>query len=533
MKLWHEQACEPLERRDLLAADLTCAIDSPSSGRVLERGVQYGGTLTVNNLGDTLGSDARVKVQIYLTQDTTFNAATASALTGASATFIGALYSGDSQSDSFAFTLPTSLAGGTWRMFAWADPEQLAPESNRGNNISQGVTFTLAGEGTGGGTEPDPVVDLTSSVTLLNAALVTNSPIRLNVTVTNLGTDPIPAPGTFAQVFRTRSTIADPTVDQQVGDSVSFYSLGANASASAEVSFTFSEADSTGSWRFYAIVDGSNQTVETNNANNTSTLVSGQFNFGVRDLAGTLVSTTMPSQLVQGQKLSKSPTLRYTYRNAGDYSMARSSSMSVQAYLRPISAVDTSMDIAVSSARSESVSNMAAGVSRTRDLSLKVPTTVVAGTYRLVVMLDQTMRIAELNENNNLLELGTFITVQTPTFDPALSAVTLAYPSTIKAGKAGKVSLELSNTGNTSYKNQISIQFFFLDGTGSEVSTITQTRKVEIRTDKVLKLSNLSVKAPTVAGTYTMGVRVLLPDGVAETNVFNNSADLGQVIVTA
>ena len=56
---------------------------------------------------------------------------------------------------------------------------------------------------------------------------------------------------------------------------------------------------------------------------------------------------------------------------------------------------------------------------------------------------------------------------------------------------------------------------------------------MEIRTDKVLKLSNLSVKAPTVAGTYTMGVRVLLPDGVAETNVFNNSADLGQVIVTA
>jgi len=533
MNLWHEQACEHLERRDMLAADLTCSIGSPSNGAALERGVQYGGTLTVNNLGDSLGSDARVKVQIYLTQEATFNGTTAVALPGASATFIGAIYAGDSQSDSFVYTLPNSLAGGTWRMFAWADPQRLVPESNRGNNISQGVTFTLSGAGSGGGTTTDPVVDLTSAVTVLNSALVINTPVRLNVTVTNRGTDAVPSTGTFAQVFRTRSTVADPTVDQQVGDSVSILTLGAKASASAEVSFTLSEADSTGSWRFYAIVDGSNQTVETNETNNTSALVSGQFNFGVRDLAGTLVSTTMPAQLVQGQKLAKSPTIRYTYRNAGDYALARGSSMSVQASLRPIGAVDASTDIAVSSAKNESVSNMAAGVARTRDLSLKVPTTIAAGTYRLVVMLDQTMKIAELNESNNLLELGTFITVQGPTFDPALNAVTLAYPGTIQAGKLGKVSLELSNLGNTSYKNQVSIQFFFLDSQGSEVSTITQTRKVEIRTDKVLKLSNLSVKAPTAIGTYTMGVRVVLPEGVAETNVFNNSADLGQVVVSA
>jgi hypothetical protein len=533
MKLWHEHACEQLERRDLLAADLTAAIGSPLSGGALERGVQYGGTLTVNNLGDSLGSDARVRVQIYLTQEESFNAATAAALTGASATFIGALYSGDSQSDSFAFTLPTTLAGGTWRMFAWADPERLVPESNRGNNISQAVTFTLSGEGTGGGTEPEPEVDLTASVSLLNSALVINTPIRLAVTVTNGGTDAVPSAGTFALVYRTRSTVADPANDQQVGDAVSILTLGANASATAEVSFTLSEADSNGSWRFYAVVDGSNQTVETNDTNNTSALVSGQFNFGVRDLAGQIISTTMPAQLVEGQKLSKSPVIRYTYRNAGDYALARGSSMSVRVFLRPISAIDSSLDIAVSSAKSESVSNMAAGVSRTRSLSLKVPTTVATGTYRLVLMLDQTMRIAELNEANNLLELGTFVTVAPRTFDPSLSAVTGAYPTTIKAGKAGKVSLQLSNLGNTNYKNTVLIQFFFLDAQGSEVSTITQSRKVDIRTDRVLKLSNLSVKAPTVPGTYTMGVRVLLPDGVVETNVFNNAADLGPVVVTA
>jgi hypothetical protein len=152
-----------------------------------------------------------------------------------------------------------------------------------------------------------------------------------------------------------------------VGEPISILqSIPKDGSVTREVSFTMSESESTGQWRFYSVTDISNQTAETNEGNNVSTLVSGQFNFSTKDISGTFAATTIPSQFVQGQKFSKSPTITYTYRNASDFALGRSTSMTVRAFLRPAGSTDAASNIALTSARSESLSNMAPGAERTR-----------------------------------------------------------------------------------------------------------------------------------------------------------------------
>jgi hypothetical protein len=526
----NDMAIEALERRDMLVGDLTVSL--ASVGSTLARGAEYGATVTVSNRGDDLGSETRAMVQLYLTRDTTFRLATAGALPGASTTFLGSFAAGSSQSDMIAFTLPETMPGGTWRLFAWVDPSQAVPDRNRTNNVSGGVSFTVTGPGGEPIPEP-PKVDLRSSVAMLSPSLVINEPIRMRVSVQNTGPEAVAAGGTFAQIYRTRNATPNPATDQAAGDPVIIASLGAGATVSQDVSLTLPEADSSGVWRFYAVVDGSNQTVELNEDNNVSTTVTGVYNLGVRDIAGAFVSTTLPTEFTIGQKFSRSPSVKFSYRNGGDFRLSGSVSMAVRVALRPISAIDASTDVLLASPRNESVSGLAAGASRTRDMSLKVPTTIAAGSYRLIVSLDDTNAIFEVNEANNLLEAPTLFTVRPQTFDPAITSSTTTFPAAIKAGASGRVSLVLSNLGNTSFKGRVTLQFYFLDAEGNETFATSVSRSVEIRTDRVLRWDRISVRTPPAPGAYTMGVRLALPEGVADLSPFNNIRDLGAVNVVA
>jgi cytidylate kinase len=56
---------------------------------------------------------------------------------------------------------------------------------------------------------------------------------------------------------------------------------------------------------------------------------------------------------------------------------------------------------------------------------------------------------------------------------------------------------------------------------------------VEIRTDRVLRWDRISVRTPPAPGAYSMGVRLVLPEGVADLSPFNNIRDLGAVNVVA
>ncbi len=534
MRHEYESPLELLESRSMLSADLICSIGSPGAGASVSPGVQYSGNVTITNQGTSLSPSSQVGVQIYYSTASSFNASTALPLQGATALFAGGLLAGSSNTDSFVFSLPASVAAGTYYLFAWVDRDQAVPDSNRANNISTGVSVT-AGSGGGGGGGTTGLVDLRTTVELLTPTFVINQPVRLKVSLINDGPDAIAAPGTYAQLYRTRGTMASPSTDEPVGDLISAYTMDAHEVKQQEFTFTFSEAESTGTWRFYAVADGGRETAETNETNNNSTLVRGLFNLGVRDLAGSTTSTTLPGTFVRGQKISGTPSVKFTYRNASDYAFGSGTSMSTRAFLRPISSPDGSADIAVSDAKTESISKMAAGASKNSELKLKIPTTLAVGSYKLIVQIDDKKKIAELDETNNTLEFPGFITVQAPTYDPAIVSGTSNFTGPIKAGKSASASLVLNNLGNSTYSGQITVRFSFFNSDGVEVAApgAVITKKVDIKTDKTLKLDRLTIKPPLLAGTYTVNVSIILPDSVTQLTPGNDVIDLGQVTVTS
>ena len=297
------------------------------------------------------------------------------------------------------------------------------------------------------------------------------------------------------------------------------------------VSFTLPEAQSNGAYRFYAVVDGSNQTPETNETNNTSALVLGQFNYVVRDVAGQFLSTTLPTQWVERAKATGTPNVKFNFRNASDFVMSAGSTITIRGYLRSVSATSGAQDIFVTDSRSENLAGLAAQASRSRELKIRVPTTLPVGDYRLVVKLDTANRLDEINEDNNTLESGQIFSVVARTFDPALVAVTTRYPETIKPNKKASVSLQLSNLGNTRYQGNATFEFYFVNSLGTEVATTLITRRVDLRTDRQNRVSGLSIAPPPMAGGYAMGVRLILPPSIFDQSTLNNTLDLGGVTV--
>jgi hypothetical protein len=524
--------CDPLEQRAMLAADLTTNISSPTGG-TFSRGAQYAGVVMIANQGDTLPSDARVNVQIYLSSSSTYNGTTAQPLSGATALFIGIMFSGQFKEDNFVFTIPNGTADGRYYLFARVDPSNTIGESNEANNISGGASIIVNNSGGGGGEVPDdPEIDLRASVTLLTPTLIVNSPITVRVNISNAGTDALALPGTFAQLFMTRSTAANPSADTPVGDSLLNIALTPSQVESREVTFTLPESQSTGVVRFYAVVDQSNQTVETNENNNVSNLVQGQFNLTVRDITGSAISNNLPTQVVEGAKVSGSPIVTYSIRNSSDFAMASGTSIGVRGFLRPVFSGDASLDIAASDQRTESLSRLAAQATRERTLRAKVPANLAAGEYRYVIVLDNTNRVAEINENNNTIDTGVIISIVPKTYDPAVTAVNTQLPEVIQAGRKSNVTITLNNLGNSQYKGNGTFIFSIFDASGVEVSSQSITKRVDLRPGRNVRVSGLGVTAPTALGVYRVTVRLALPDAVSEVSLFNNQLDLRPITVS-
>jgi len=525
------QGCESLEARAMLAGDLTTAINSPGSGFDVQAGVQYAGVVSVTNSGTALDSNSRTRVALYLSQSEIYTAGVAQLLAGSSVTFFGTIFAGATQQDTVVYSIPTGTAAGTYYIFAVVDAERVVPESNELNNVSSGVRVRVGGGGGGGGGGQIPVVDLRTSVALVNIALIVNQPINLNVTIINVGPDALPLPGTFARVYMTKGTAPNPAIDTPVGEDLLNISILKDQLLVLPVSFTLPEAQSNGAFRFYAVVDGSNQTPETNETNNTSALVLGQFNYVVRDVAGQFLSTTLPTQWVERAKATGTPNVKFNFRNASDFVMGAGSTITIRGYLRSVSATSDAQDIFVTDSRSENLAGLAAQASRSRELKIRVPTTLPVGDYRLVVKLDTANRLDEINEDNNTLESGQIFSVVARTFDPALVAVTTRYPETIKPNKKASVSLQLSNLGNTRYQGNATFEFYFVNSLGTEVATTLITRRVDLRTDRQTRVSGLSIAPPPMAGGYAMGVRLILPPSIFDQSTLNNTLDLGGVTV--
>ena len=516
---------EGLESRQMLAVDLTAALQFPST-EALIAGASYQAAVTVTNSGDTIPSSQPI-VHLFASPGAAYNSSTAVFLAAGRLTTQPRW--GNTERVEIPFTLPQSIADGAFVLVAMVDPQRQIVETDEGNNFSAPVPVQVTG-GTGGG-GGDQTIDLTAAVSLPVTQIVPNTPVVVRVSVTNEGTGPLGGGGTFVQLFLARSGTPSPSTDLQLGLRT-IPTLAPGASDAADMEFTLTPEQAVGTLRFYAVADLTNQTVEVDETNNVSNIATGVGIGGVSDLAGVFISESLPSQVVEGAKSPSRSSIKFSVRNAGDYPLSKGVSVVTRAYLRPSLDASGDSDIAVSSAKKVSVSRLAAQAARNIEIKIKTPKSLAAGDYWLIVKIDDTDLLPEFSEGNNMIDPGSMFSVVPATVDPALSAGTFSPTPSVRAGKTVSAKLSMSNLGNSIFKSRVTIQLVLLDASGAEVAVSSTSKSVRATPGRDTRLGSFRIKPPA-PGEYTLVARLILPEGVTDIGPTNNTWNLGALSVTA
>jgi len=365
------------------------------------------------------------------------------------------------------------------------------------------------------------------------AALVPNVENRITITASNTGEGPVLV-GANIDLYLQRGTVPNPASDLLLNSSP-IGLLTVNESSTQSLGFTVPPELGIGQVRFYAIADRETQVVELNENNNRSSTVVGFFPTSQIDIAGAFVSATIGGGglFVEGQKNNASSSVKFTIANLSNQTIASGTNANIRAYLRPVTAGGSDgSDIAVSDIKRESLSGMKVNTSRSRDIKVKVPATVAAGDYRLIVKLDDAAAIFETNETNNLIDTGRVIRIAAPTIDLAASASTFTTITSQRTGTTAKVAFTIANLGNTAFKANATIQFFLRDADGNQIGELAPfTKKLSLNPGKTQKATGLTIAVPAQPGIYTIVVQVSTPPEIIDAAFENNMLTIGTVTV--
>ena len=98
-----------------------------------------------------------------------------------------------------------------------------------------------------------------------------------------------------------------------------------------------------------------------------------------------------------------------------------------------------------------------------------------------------------------------------------MSSTFIAAP---KAGQPARASVTLTNLGNSGFKANATVQFFYVDSSGIETAaSLVTTKKFDIKPTKTTKVEKVALlAAPTTPGTYTLIARVTGTGDIDATN---------------
>ena len=539
-------------------ADLTVSVASPALPLV--RGSEGKVFVNVANIG-TASTSSPVVVEVFVRAGESPNPATDVRL--GSRTFL-ALSPGGMEVEDIEFIVPTSVAAGARAIYAVIDRPGAVGEGDESNNTSGVVNATFATGGGGGGDDDDgeggggggddnggegggggggddnggeggggggddnggegggggrPAgIDLGTSLVTPAAPFVLGTEIKIFASIFNNGLTSSTT-RTSVDVFMMAGDVPNLATDRLVGTRlVSTVSAGENESE--DIKLVFPAGTPVGQYRLYAVIDRANRVVEADNANNVSSPVTVTISPGVRDISGQVSRSIAPASVVQGAAIAKS-SVAFTFANSGTANFDRSSVATLRAYLRPVDATDGANDIPASDASRESLSSLTRGKSKSKELRLKLSPTVPTGEYELIVKLDDSASVSEIDESNNTLRTGRRIRIDAPTVD--LSLVTPVFTASPRVGQPARASVTLTNLGNSGFKGTSTIQFFYVDAEGVETAASTLiSRRLDLKPGKTQKFDRVPMlAAPTTPGEWTLVARA--GGAVSDINTGNNT----------
>lgn len=327
------------------------------------------------------------------------------------------------------------------------------------------------------------------------------------------------------RIYASTDDVLDPS-DRLVGSGKINEKLTSGAFVTQSFAIRLPASMAVGEYRFIATVDEELRIAEEDDLNNTVVSEQVLITAADIDLAGSVVSAKIQSNLVANQ-VNKGQ-VKVSLTASGTATQLRSTKVDVRAFLRPLGASDASQDIAISSAKRQGVHSLLSGKPGETSLNLSIPRSVPQGQYQVVIAIDSANTLAESNEANNLLVLEQTITISPPRVDVAIAS------GSIQTARNGELrgAISFINLGNTRSNADAQIQFFLVQEGAPDVA-ISQlvSRKISLKPSGISNLVRLKLSLPadTVAQPGARVVARMVPSsGMNDADPSNNTFDLGQ-----
>jgi hypothetical protein len=290
-----------------------------------------------------------------------------------------------------------------------------------------------------------------------------------------------------------------------------------------------------GGYHFVAVLDPNNritETDETNNVATSDTVTITQPNFDI--LPTFSAGTSLRRGLVSGTSSNGSVQLVLTNPAESAVRLPARTQVGVQVVARPVGAVDASQDILLNRTTiNGNVGNLAPGQSRTVNVPIQFPATLVNGDYAVVALVDTGGAVAETSElNNTVIFPGNMVTVADPFADLGLTLNSASsLPTSVAAdNRPLPLQFDITNNGNVSVAPG---QFGTLTLVAHDLTT---DQDFALQTLNNVALSGLTAGQtrtitvnPAVASSLPNGqfdIRATLTSGVATDLTLDNSLSL-------
>jgi FKBP-type peptidyl-prolyl cis-trans isomerase len=219
------------------------------------------------------------------------------------------------------------------------------------------------------------------------------------------------------------------------------------------------------------------------------------------DLTISTGKTKFPASIVSGAGTKLS--LPLTITNDGNTPLAKNAVAQVQIFLQ--NTANGTQTLLTAPITSVSVSNLAAGKSKTLTETLTIPASVVAGTYELVAVVNANAAVSETNTANDSAATTQTFTLAAGFYDLTGALVSSKLPTTVVANQPvkGSLSLSIQNAGN----------IVLPKGQGVTVTVIAHN--LTTNTDNILLTTHESLSAFKAGLAHTFNVPINDAAGLA------------------
>lgn len=482
---------------DLVATSFSA---TPTS---LDPGASIGVSYTISNSGTA--ASAASTANFYLSTDSTIS--TTDTLLGSAD--IAAITNGSSASGTSSFTVPTTLAAGSYTIGMIVDASGTNLELSETNNLNQGANVDT---GTVTITQPDL---LGTAFSVTETSVTAGGTANISYTVSNSGTSSAAA-STASFYISTDSSVT--TADTLLG-TASIASIAASSTATGTTSFTIPSTLAAGSYTVGMIQDTGSTVSESNETNNS--------NQGANADTDTLTVTTeepdlvatsfgvTETEIVPGSAIS----ISYNIQNSGSSTASASTASFYISTDSTISTTDTLLGTA-------SVPSINSNSSNSGTTSFTVPSTLANGSYTVGMIVDSASTVTESNETNNSNQ-GANVDTDTLTLSaPDLVGTSFAVTQTAaNSGDSINVSYNIQNSGSASAAASTVSFYISSDSTVDTSDTLLGTAAVPTLTSNSSNSGSqiFTIPSTLATGSYTVGMIIDSAGVVSESSETNNS----------